>query len=100
MSPRAPEHLDRNKRRGGNTMNNITCCLVLAAATMLTPVLAAAQGSVTIFGSVADASGAAAPGTRITATNVQTGSERVAVSDTSGNYVIASLPVGTYTVKA
>src|SRR5688572_26830691 len=81
-------------------MNNITCCLVLAAATMLTPVAAAAQGSVTIFGSVADGSGAAAPGTRITATNVQTGSERVAVSDTSGNFVISSLPVGTYTVKA
>ena len=32
-------------------MNGITCCLVLTAATMLMPAGAAAQGSVTIFGS-------------------------------------------------
>src|SRR5687767_2635094 len=89
--------VDKSRR---NIMNKITCCLVLAAVTMLMPAAAGAQGSVTIFGSVADGSGAAVPGARITATSGQTGSERVAVSDTSGNYAISALPVGTYTVKA
>lgn len=81
-------------------MNKITCCLVIVAAAILTPSDTSAQGSVTIFGSVADASGAAVPGVRITATNAQTAFERVTVSDANGNYAIALLPVGIYTLKA
>jgi hypothetical protein len=61
---------------------------------------AAAQGSVTIFGSVTDASGAVVPGATITATNAQTALERVTVSDANGNYAISQLPVGVYTIKA
>jgi hypothetical protein len=67
---------------------------------MLTPADAAAQGSVTIYGSVTDASGAVVPGAAITATNTQTAFERVTESDANGNYAISQLPVGVYTVKA
>jgi outer membrane receptor protein involved in Fe transport len=80
-------------------MTRITCALVLAVATMFTPNRAAAQGSVTIFGSVTDTSGAVLAGARITATSAQTAFERVAVSDANGNYVISALPVGVYTIK-
>lgn len=74
----------------------------LAAMLMLVvaPAGLAAQGSVTIFGTVTDASGAVVPGATITATNAQTGFERVTVSDAGGTYAIAQLPVGVYTVKA
>jgi len=82
-------------------MIRIACSLALAAiATVFAPCSVLAQGSVTIFGSVTDGSGAAVPGARITATSAQTAFERMAVSDASGNYVISPLPVGTYTVKA
>jgi outer membrane receptor protein involved in Fe transport len=76
------------------------CCLVLAAGTLLMPAGALAQGSVTIFGSVTDTSGALLPGATITVTNAQTLFERVTLSDTNGNYAISQLPVGVYTVKA
>ena len=59
-----------------------------------------AQGSVTIFGTVTDASGAVVPGATITVTNVQTAFDRVTVSDANGSYAISQLPVGLYTVKA
>jgi hypothetical protein len=78
----------------------MACCLVLAVATMLPPADAAAQGSVTIFGSVTDASGAVVPGATITVTDARTTRERVTVSDAHGAYTISQLPVGVYTVKA
>jgi len=61
---------------------------------------ARAQGSVTIFGSVTDASGSVVPGVTMTATSALTALERVTVSDANGNYSISQLPVGVYTVKA
>src|SRR5688572_14371407 len=81
-------------------MTRLQCCLVLAVATILTPAAAAAQGSVTIFGSVIDGSGAVVPGATITATNGRTAFERVTVSDANGTYAISQLPVGVYTVRA
>ncbi len=81
-------------------MTTIARNLVLALATALAPAAAAAQGSVTIFGTVNDASGAVVPGVTITVTNAATAFERVTVSDASGNYTITALPVGIYTVKA
>ena len=52
-----------------------TWCAALALAALLTPVPTAAQGSVTIFGSVTDSSGAVVPGATITVTNAQTAFE-------------------------
>ena len=81
-------------------MRRTACGLALIVAVMLAPGDAAAQGSVTIFGTVTDASGAVVPGASITVTNVQTAFERLTVSDANGNYAISQLPVGIYTVKA
>ena len=40
------------------------------------------------------------PGTTVTATNQATNVGYTAVSNESGNYTIAALPIGTYVVKA
>jgi carboxypeptidase family protein/TonB-dependent receptor-like protein len=71
------------------------------AALFLMPALAAAQGTTgSISGTVADESKSVLPGVTITVTNVDTGLERVQVSDTDGRYRVLNLPPGTYSVKA
>ena len=52
----------------------------------------------TIVGTVQDSSGAVVPGAAVTATEDQTNSKTSTRADTSGNYVITPLKVGTYTV--
>ncbi|HEY2931327.1 MAG TPA: TonB-dependent receptor [Acidobacteriota bacterium] len=54
----------------------------------------------TILGTVADPSGAVIPGASVTATHVETGISRATVTDDSGSYVLANLPIGTYRVTA
>ena len=58
------------------------------------------QGSVTIFGAVADSTGAAIPGASITATNLATGATRQTTSASDGNYVLTQLAIGPYSVWA
>jgi hypothetical protein len=58
------------------------------------------QGSVTIFGSVSDPTGAAVAGATVTTINTATGVARQTTSGTDGGYVISQLPIGTYTVAA
>jgi len=59
-----------------------------------------AQGSVTIYGSVTDAGGGFVPGVAITVTHTETASERRAVTDVAGNYLVVELPVGVFSVRA
>ena len=62
-----------------------------------------ALGQVTtgsIVGTARDSSGAIAPGTTITITNVRTNSTRKDVTDANGDYVISALPPSDYSVKA
>src|SRR6266850_1213245 len=53
-----------------------------------------------ISGNVKDQSGAVVPGVEITVTQTATGARRTAVSNETGNYVLASLPVGPYMLEA
>ncbi|MEK7405761.1 MAG: carboxypeptidase-like regulatory domain-containing protein, partial [Acidobacteriota bacterium] len=69
-------------------------------AAILWPALAWGQGSVTIFGSVTDSSGAVVPGVGVAVTNTATGVARSTVSDPTGNYVVSQLPIGVYALKA
>jgi hypothetical protein len=67
--------------------------LVLAAAPLL------AQGTVTIFGAVSDATGAVIPNARITVTHTATGFSRSTRSDGQGNYVLTQLNAGVYSLR-
>src|SRR5438094_8744989 len=53
-----------------------------------------------INGSVKDQSGAVLPGVEITVTQTATGAKRTAVTNETGNYVLASLPLGPYMLEA
>ena len=53
----------------------------------------------TVRGQITDAQGAAVPGATVRAFHPDTGFERLDVSDGSGNYRLAALPVGRYNVR-
>lgn len=59
-----------------------------------------AQGTVTIFGSVQDKTGAVVPNVEVTVTNTLTGVSRAVRSNDTGNYIASQLPVGVYSVRA
>ena len=51
-------------------------------------------------GAVLDESGAALPGTTITATHIDTGTVRQMVTSSTGTYVMPALPIGVYKIAA
>ncbi|MGH9470610.1 MAG: carboxypeptidase regulatory-like domain-containing protein, partial [Terriglobia bacterium] len=65
------------------------CCAGIAQTT-----------TATLLGLVRDPSGAAMPGVRITAQNIQTSLTRVTRSDATGAYLISNLPIGNYRLIA
>ena len=75
--------------------------LVVFVLATVAPLSAYAQVSAgTIAGRVVDAQGAAIPGVTVQAVSRDTGFERTAVSDESGVYRLAALPVGIYDFSA
>jgi hypothetical protein len=62
----------------------------------------AAHGQVTasIQGTIRDTSGAAVPGAAIVAKNLETGAIRNTITDGAGRYLVLTLPVGEYEVRA
>ena len=77
------------------TLLTLLCTLAFVAP-------AAAQSQAingTIEGRVEDAQGAVLPGVTVTVTNVDTGTERVVVTGSGGEYRVALLPLGTYRLR-
>ena len=67
----------------------------------LIPALVFAQGTTgSISGTIVDESRSVMPGVTITVTNVETGLERVQLSDAGGRYRVLDIPPGQYLVKA
>jgi len=64
------------------------------------PLFPQATAVVQITGSVADASGGAVAGAKITATQTSTGFSRETTSAADGAYVLSSLPIGPYRLQA
>jgi hypothetical protein len=56
----------------------------------------AQSANATLVGTVLDTNGLAVPGATVTAINLDTGLTRTATTDGAGEYVIPSLPIGTY----
>ena len=73
-------------------------CVAVLCVSLMIPMALLAQSTATLRGTVTDESGAVVPNATITARNQATGIERTTVSDSSGNYQLASLPIGTYDV--
>lgn len=60
---------------------------------------AMAQSTATLQGTVKDQKGDVVAGAKVTTRNLGTGIERTTQTDTEGNYQLASLPVGDYSVQ-
>src|SRR6476660_4100010 len=67
---------------------------ILSCATLM------AQATAQISGTVKDQTGAVLPGVDVTATRTDTGVQRTAVTNETGSYVLANLPLGPYRVEA
>jgi hypothetical protein len=88
----------RNRRFGlGQVFRFGTLALALWASLATTSF---AQGEASIQGTVSDSSGGAVPDVAIRIKNLETGAERHLVTDDAGRFAAASLPVGTYEVRA
>ena len=70
--------------------------LLLAVGMLAGGSAAMAQNTGTILGTVQDKTGAVVPGASVTVADTSTGVNRSVKSNGSGEYVIPSLPVGTY----
>src|SRR5258706_7499283 len=79
-------------------MRKTTACLTLLLAALALPSFAQ-KTTATIRGTVTDASGSVVPGANVTAKSEGAGFTRPAVTNSSGVYTFAELPVGTYTVE-
>jgi hypothetical protein len=74
------------------------CALVALALWSNAPVFAQLLNG-TFVGTVVDGSGSVIPNARITATEKNTGFSRETVSDDAGNFTLASVPGGVYSIK-
>src|SRR6266550_3145638 len=75
---------------------SIAIVILLFASTVNLWAQATAQNS----GTVKDPSGAVLPGVEVRATQAETGSSRVTVSNETGSYVLPNLPIGPYRLEA
>ena len=71
--------------------------LLVAGLLLSSPVLA--QSTATIQGTVTDEKGAVIPNASVTVRNKATSFERTTQTDSNGNYQLAALPVGNYSVE-
>src|SRR2546425_602002 len=74
--------------------------VVLIALTLVSGNVWAQATTAQINGTVKDPSGAVLPGVEVTVTQTATGAKRSTVSNETGNYVLASLPLGPYILQA
>src|SRR6201993_166235 len=82
------------KRTGICVLAGVLSCAGAGAAVW-------AQGTTAqISGTVKDQTGAVLPGVDVSVTQTATGAKRTAVSNETGNYVLASLPLGPYILEA
>jgi hypothetical protein len=82
----------------GSHRNRFSLLIVLI--TLFSLPAAYAQTSASIKGTVTDASGARVPSATITTRSLETGATRNATTDNQGAYLVLSLAVGEYEVKA
>jgi len=70
--------------------------LTIAFAALAFAVVASAQDTASLTGTVTDSSGAAIPGAQVLVKNATNGINRTGTTNDSGDYLFASLPIGSY----
>src|SRR6516165_8708385 len=79
----------------------LSCRLILVSLVLLLPAIVLAQGYFgTVSGTLTDSSGAVVQGAKVTLLDEQKGFRFTTTSESSGRYVFASVPPGTYSVTA
>jgi carboxypeptidase family protein len=87
--------------RGSPKYGSHRPCILLAISLALYSVSALAQTQLaTVFGTITDSTGAVITQTQVTVSSVNTGLKRVGLTDIKGQYHLAGLPPGTYTLRA
>jgi hypothetical protein len=81
-------------------MRRLQFCLVVFALLALSSLVFAQVQNGQFSGTVLDPSGAAISGAKITIVNQGTGLSTTATTNSSGNYTVSQLPVGTYKLSA
>src|SRR5216110_1999822 len=82
-------------------MKSIAYVLIaLLGIAVVAPTAWAQSTTAQISGTIKDQTGAVLPGVEITVTQTATGAKRTAVTNETGNYVLASLPLGPYMLEA
>lgn len=90
--------MSQTKRRLGRlTLLSLSVALVLSLTVPQAAVAQALYGTIT--GQVRDTTGGAIPGAEVTATNISTNYTQTALTNDVGNYTLANVPIGTYTVR-
>ena len=77
----------------------VVVVLVWLLGIVIVPEISAQSGNGSLRGKIVDEQGAAMPGATVTATSPQALAPVVAVTDGTGEYRLANLPPGTYTLK-
>src|SRR5439155_23913988 len=97
-----PVAVNPYEKEWGKSMKGPICVSVLLGLVLsaVTCTAAWAQSTAQINGSVKDASGAVLPGVEVMATQTETGLTRSVVSNETGSFTIANLPVGPYRLEA
>src|SRR5262245_23615012 len=73
---------------------------VIAILLALFPAISWSQTQLaTVFGTINDPSGAVIPGSQVTIVNQNTGLKRATLTDMTGQYHLAGLPTGRYTLR-
>src|SRR5581483_4789324 len=80
-----------------SAMRTVSVLLLVALATAIS--IQAQEVTAAINGAVIDSSGAAIPGAKVTATDVERGTRFSTTSGPSGTYSLPRLPVGRYDVQ-
>ena len=80
-------------------MRNTVVVLVVLLGIVIGPDVSAQSGNGSLRGKIVDEQGAAMPGATVTASSPQALTPVVAVTDDTGEYRLANLPPGTYTLK-
>ena len=99
LSTRREEEAFVNRNRRWSAIGVFLLSIAVSIAAAFGAAASAQEVTANFVGVVADASGAAIPGAKVTATDVDRGTESSAMTNANGEYTLQHLPVGTYRIK-